>query len=76
VVDGANLLGQDVAERQLQYGDGTGSKVIKYGAGHEDLDTLDHFEAGMLVPEEAHQNEVGAHRYGAGHEDLDTIVSN
>jgi hypothetical protein len=50
----------------------------RYGGGHEDLDTIDHFEAGNLVPETAAKVElVGenfAPHYGGEHAEKDTLV--
>ena len=69
------MLGQELKTSTIGPG-GEQFSVPKYGKGHEDLDTLDHFEQGMLVPETANPKEVSAPRYGGGHEDLDTVVSN
>lgn len=71
-IDSMNLLGQELKTSTIGPG-GEQFSVPKYGKGHEDLDTLDHFEQGMLVPETVNPKEVSAPRYGGGHEDLDTV---
>jgi len=71
-IDNMNLLGQDIKTSTIGPG-GEQFSVPHYGHGHEDKDTIDHFEQGQLVPETANPNEIHAHRYGGGHEDLDTI---
>ena len=67
-----NLLGQEIG--QDEPGIDARVHVPKYGKGHEDRDTMDHFRAGELMPETNAQKEIYVPHFGHGNEDKAAMV--